>query len=106
MSADENGITAANSLSGIGRIGNLLGAARRLQYLVQVALENGYLAGLQLRDAPAVNIATNDVVAGFCETCPGYQTNVSATNDRKAQARSPKIALGDVRLIPEACANP
>jgi hypothetical protein len=45
-------------------------------------LEDGNLAGFELRDSSSVDIGAHHFVAGFGQASAGHQSNITAANDR------------------------
>ena len=57
-------------------------------------LVDGHLTGLELRNAPGIDVGADDVVASLGKTCSRYETYIAATNHSEIQGVSPKMLKG------------
>src|ERR1700736_2817452 len=88
--ANEDGVAAADGLSGVGSVGDFAARVRGGKDLVEITFIDRDDTGLEQRDALLVDIRADDIMSGLGQTGAGDQSNITATNDRKAQAVSPQ----------------
>jgi hypothetical protein len=79
---DKNCFAESNGFARISGVREFAGLAGGDQNFIQMLLEDGNLAGFELRDSSSVDIGAHHFVAGFGQASAGHQSNITAANDR------------------------
>ena len=93
---NEDGVSGTDGFTGFGGIGNLSSFVSGREDLVEVMFVDRNATGIQLGNAFTIDVRANYFVSRLGKTSPGDKTHITATDDRKAQAKTP---FNESRLV-------